>query len=54
MNKDKKKIIDQYLDYIQYLVRRNSHRIIKFKLERRLIEMLVVEKEQVSYDEVEE
>lgn len=52
MNRDKKKIIDQYLEYISLLVKRNSNRIVRFKIMKMLLEKGIVEdKHELDYDE---
>lgn len=54
MNRDKKKLIDQYLEYIQWMVKRNTDRLIKMKIEKILLEKGIIEKDESSYSEVEE
>ena len=34
MNKDKRKLIDAFLEYVYWVVRRNGDRILKLKLQR--------------------
>lgn len=54
MNRDKKKLIDQYLEYIQWMVKRNSDRLIKMKIEKILLEKGMVDRDESTYSEVEE
>ena len=55
MNRDKKKVVDSYLEYIQWMVKRNSNRILKLKLQRSLIEKGLVDKDELfDYSELEE
>jgi glutathione S-transferase len=54
MNRDKKKLIDQYLEYIQWMVKRNSDRLAKFKIEKILLDKQIIEKEETTYSEAEE
>ena len=54
MSRDKKKLIDQYLDYIHALVKRNSQRLLKFKMQFLLLEKGVFENgDKFRYDEAE-
>eukprot|EP00347_Sterkiella_histriomuscorum_P018704 403344494 len=54
MNRDKRKLIDQYLEYIQWMVKRNSDRLTKLKIEKILLEKGVADKEESMYSETEE
>ena len=54
MNKDKKRMIDQILEWIQCMFKRNTNRLIKLKLEKILIEKKLIDLEEATYSEVEE
>lgn len=54
MNRDKKKLIDQYLEYIQWMVKRNTDRLTKLKIEKILLEKGLIEREDSIYSESEE
>lgn len=54
MHKDKKKMIDQILEWIQWMFKRNTNRLTKLKMEKLLIEKNIVEITETSYDEEEE
>ncbi|CDW83806.1 glutathione s-transferase [Stylonychia lemnae] len=54
MNRDKKKLVDQYLEYIQWMVKRNSDRLTKLKIESILLERGLIEKEEVKFNDGEE
>ena len=53
MNRDKKKVIDQYLEYIHTLVKRNANRIAKFRMQQWIVEKgtLDEENDKFCYDE---
>lgn len=42
------------MEYIQWMVKRNTDRLTKFKIEKLLIEKQIIEKEDSVYNEVEE
>lgn len=54
MNKDKKKIINQILEMIQWNVRRNFNWLIKLKLQRILIDKKLVDAEEIRFNSIEE
>lgn len=54
MNRDKRKLIDQYLEYIQWMVKRNTDRMTKLKIEKILLEKNLIDREETSYTEAEE
>lgn len=54
MNKDKKKVIDQILEMIQWNVRRNFNRLIKLKLQKILVDKKLLEADVARVAQFEE
>lgn len=44
MNKDKRKMIDAYLEYVNWIVRRNTDRILKIRIQKVSLEKGFVDK----------
>jgi hypothetical protein len=47
LHKDKKVIIDSYLEYIQWVIKRNGNKLLKTKIQSILIENELVDKKEL-------
>ena len=52
MSKEKKKLIDQYLEYIQWMIKRVTSRIFKMKIERVMLEKDLIDENELKGNEV--
>jgi len=54
MNKDKKKTIDQILEWIHSMLKRNINRLVKFKLQKILLDKKMISNSEACYNKEEE
>lgn len=54
MSKEKKKLIDQYLEYIQWMIKRVTSRIFKLKIERVMLEKDLIEQDELKNNQIDE